>query len=245
MRILFALAVIGFGIETILCAQVASPALGVQYRVIPVIPWLPAIPWLAYAFGIFLVACGVAIATRRGVDAGAFAFACAFTIGAIVLVAPKYAMETASVSMRTALLELLAIASLAFMASMTTPRALAIVARYVFALCLIVFGVDHFEVLASIAGLIPGWLPWHMFWAVFFGVAFIVAGIAIIMGFLERRAYLGIGLMYAIWVVTLHLPRTLGLYHIPGAVHDPSEWSSLLIAVALCAGALWRAQETI
>jgi hypothetical protein len=45
--------------------------------------------------------------------------------------------------------------------------------------------------------------------------------------------------MFAIWVVTLHLPRVLGLYGIPGAAHDPDEWSSLFIAVALWGG-LWR-----
>jgi hypothetical protein len=48
-------------------------------------------------------------------------------------------------------------------------------------------------------------------------------------------------IMFAIWVVTLHLPRVLGLYGIPGAPHDPDEWSrsSLFIAVALWGG-LWR-----
>jgi len=44
--------------------------------------------------------------------------------------------------------------------------------------------------------------------------------------------------MFAIWVVTLHLPRVLGLYGIPGAPHNPDEWSSLFIAVALWGG-LW------
>ena len=44
--------------------------------------------------------------------------------------------------------------------------------------------------------------------------------------------------MFGIWVVTLHLPRVLGVYGIPGAPRDPDEWSSLFIAVALCGG-LW------
>jgi hypothetical protein len=39
--------------------------------------------------------------------------------------------------------------------------------------------------------------------------------------------------MFAIWAVTLHLPRVLGLYGIPGAPGDPNEWSSLFVAVAL------------
>ncbi len=42
--------------------------------------------------------------------------------------------------------------------------------------------------------------------------------------------------MFAIWVVTLHLPRTLGLYAIPGVTRNSDEWSSLFIAIALWGG---------
>jgi hypothetical protein len=52
---------------------------------------------------------------------------------------------------------------------------------------------------------------------------------------LQRWGAAGIGLMFAIWVFTLHLPRVLGLYAIPGALHNSNEWSSLFIAIAL-----WR-----
>ena len=43
--------------------------------------------------------------------------------------------------------------------------------------------------------------------------------------------------MFGIWVVTLHLPRTLGFYGIPGALQDPDEWSSMFIAIGLWGGA--------
>lgn len=42
--------------------------------------------------------------------------------------------------------------------------------------------------------------------------------------------------MFAIWVLTLHLPRVLGLYGIAGAPRNPNEWSSLFIAIALWGG---------
>jgi hypothetical protein len=42
--------------------------------------------------------------------------------------------------------------------------------------------------------------------------------------------------MFAIWVITLHVPRTLGFYSIPGAITDPNEWSSLFIAIGLWGG---------
>ena len=50
--------------------------------------------------------------------------------------------------------------------------------------------------------------------------------------------------MFAIWVVTLHLPRTLGLYAIPGVTRNSDEWSSLFIAIALWGGSWAIAQST-
>jgi hypothetical protein len=98
---------------------------------------------------------------------------------------------------------------------------------------LIVFGVDHFLALAPIGTLIPSWIPWHVFWIAFFGAVFIGAGLSIGLNLLLRCGAAAIGFMFAIWVFTLHFPRVLGLYGIPGAPTNPAEWSSLLIAVAL------------
>jgi hypothetical protein len=69
-----------------------------------------------------------------------------------------------------------------------------------------------------------------------FGVVFIAAGVGIGVGVLERWSWIAIGSMFAIWVITLHVPRTLGFYSIPGAFTDPNEWSSLFIAVGLWGG---------
>lgn len=105
-------------------------------------------------------------------------------------------------------------------------------------LALLAFGVDHFLALGFIANLLPKWIPWHVFWVAFFGVVFIAGGVSIAFNFLRRWGAFGNGLMFGIWVVTLHLPRVLGLYGIPGAPHNPNEWSSLLIALGLWGG-LW------
>ena len=88
------------------------------------------------------------------------------------------------------------------------------------ALSLIIFGIDHFIVLAFIAAFIPAWIPWRVFWSAFFGVAFIAAGVSIGLKWMERWGAIGIGLMFGIWVVTLHLPRVLGFYGIPGAPNE-------------------------
>ena len=85
----------------------------------------------------------------------------------------------------------------------------------------------------------------HVFWIAFFGAAFIAAGISIAVNIMLRWGAICIGLMFAIWVFTLHLPRTLfGVYGGSGP-HAPDEWSSSFIAIALWGGswALARSQQ--
>jgi hypothetical protein len=96
--------------------------------------------------------------------------------------------------------------------------------------------VDHLIALAPIATLIPAWIPWHVFWIAFFGIGFIGAGLSIGLNLRQYWGAVCLGLMFGIWVFTLHLPRVLGLYGIPGAPHNPNEWSSLSIAIALWGG---------
>ncbi len=224
-QFVFSFAIGAIGVETLVCARDFSHTLGSQYNVIPVIPWLPSIFWLAYLFGAIWIACAVGLLFNRTVRVAALTLAGLLFLCTVVLIVPKYAVTLGSMSMRTVVFEPLAIASLAWLL-----QGRAAIANYLLALSLIVFGVDHFIGLEPIASLIPAWLPWHVFWVAFFGVGFIAAGIAIALDWLKRPAAIGIGLMFAIWVFTLHLPRVLG------APRDPDEWSSLLIAVALWGG---------
>lgn len=229
-RAIFALAVAGFGLETIVCANVSANSAGYPYAVIPVIPWPPAAAWLAYLLGVVWLACAAGILFERTQRVAYAALAIALVFCALIFDAPRNAAHLSSISLRTRLLEPLAIAGIAWMAASLRGG------RIIVALCLIVFGIDHFAVLTAVASLIPNWIPWHVFWTAFFGAAFIAAGLAVAARFWERLALGGMALMYAIWVVTLHVPRTLGAYGIPGATRDPNEWSSLLIAVALGSG---------
>jgi hypothetical protein len=64
-RSLFALAIMGLGFETWVCARYVSHSLGPQSNVIPAIPWLPAVSWLAYLFGTIWVTCGAGLLLRN------------------------------------------------------------------------------------------------------------------------------------------------------------------------------------
>lgn len=239
-RPVYALAIAALGIETLVCANRATHALGPRYEVIPVIPWLPAIPWLVYAFGGILVLCGVGLLSRRTIGTCAMALGGLLFLCAVVLDVPKYAVDPGDMSLRTTVFETLSLACLAWLLPglHAIPLWLERGSRYLLALSLIVFGADHFLAVAFIAGLIPAWIPWRAFWVVFFGAAFVAAGLSVGLDRLRRPGAGLLGLMFAIWVFTLHLPRVLGLYGIPGAPTNPDEWSSLLIAAALWGG-LW------
>lgn len=237
-RCIFSAAIIAFGVETIACARNVSHSLGPQYESLPVLPWLPSIPWLAYLFGLIWIACGVGMLIpstlkKAAILLGALLFACA-----LILIVPKYAVALDSIGLRTVVFEPLTISCLAFLLAGrdAIPGWLARLSRYLLGLSLIVFGVDHFLALGFIANLIPGWIPFHVFWVAFFGVAMIAAGVSIGINILPSWGAAGIGTMFGVYVITLHIPRVLGLYGIPGAPRNPNEWSSLFIAAALWGG---------
>ncbi|MGB0064207.1 MAG: hypothetical protein WBP85_07155 [Terracidiphilus sp.] len=229
-RWIFSFAIVALGAENILCAHHADS--------IPALPFLPPIPWRAILFGILWIACGVGLLIERWLRASAYALGATYIFWTIVHVAPQYIANPGDMGLRTIVFEPLSLACIALLlpGPAVTPRWLTLACRAIVAVAMIVFGVDHFLGLAFIASLIPNWIPWHEFWVVLFGIAMIAATIGIGIGVLERWSWIGLGLMFAIWVVTLHIPRTLGFYHIPGATTDPDEWSSLFIAIGLWGG---------
>ena len=229
-RWIFSLAIIALGAENCVCARTPDS--------IPALPFLPPIPYLAILFGILWIACGVGLLVERWRRASAITVGATYIFWTLVHVVPQYIAKPGDMGLRTIVFEPLALACVALLlpGPKGTPSWLARAYRIVIAVAMVVFGVDHFLGLVFIASLIPNWIPWHIFWVAFFGVLFIAAGAGIGFGILERWSWAAIGWMFAIWVLTLHIPRTLGFYHIPGAIADPNEWSSLFIAIGLWGG---------
>src|SRR5437762_3104323 len=236
-RLLFSLALIGIGVETLICSYVSSHSVGPHYKVVPVIPWLPAIPSLAYLVGAILVVCGAGLLFQRTLVVSSITLGVVMLLSGLAFDVPRHA-DLMSAPWRTNVLEPIAIGCLAWLASGLgdIPGWLHRTSRYLLALALIVFGIAHFQVLTFIASMVPGWIPWHWFWTVFFGVAFIAAGVSFATGFLQRWAALGVGLMFALWTVTIHLPTVLNFFHTPGAPQDPDKWSDVFIVAALWGG---------
>jgi putative oxidoreductase len=243
-RLLFSLAIIGIGVETLTCSYVSSHSLGPHHTVVPVIPWLPAIPSLAYLVGAILVLCGAGLLFQRTLVVSSITLGGLMLLCGLAFDVPRRP-NLMSAEWRTNVLEPIAIGSLAWLGPGLSgvPRWLHRASRYLLAFALIVFGIAHFQVLTFIASLVPGWIPWHWFWTVFFGVAFISAGVSFATGFLLRWAALGVGLMFALFTVTIHLPPVLNFFRALGATQDPDKWSDVFIVLALWGGSWALARD--
>jgi uncharacterized membrane protein len=239
-RWIFAVAILDFGVQNIVVAHTTKPQL-------PVIPWLPSHPALAYLTGTFFLLTGLSLLLKLRPRLAALLLAAFFIVVDVVLIVPQAWAAPLDLGLRTLVFEALSMCAGALMLARAFPapgprwlEAVLSSGRYLFAFAMVVFGISHFLLLKFIGSLIPPWIKINptggIAWAAFTGAFMIVVGILIAVRWQDRIAAFLLGVMFLGWFLLLHLPRVFA----PAGLHNSDEWQSAFIALGMC-GVSWIA----
>jgi uncharacterized membrane protein YphA (DoxX/SURF4 family) len=225
-RITFGIASIGFAIQQLLHVVLQSPSPGP--------PWTPSSAFLLNLAAAALFSAGVTFLTDWNIRLGAGVLAGVLFLRILLIHLPNLLTHLHDPGPWTSTFEMIALSGVA-LALATSPAISSrnannafTVSRLLFAISLIVFGIQHVMYGAFIANLIPSWIPLRLFFAYFVGAAFFAASLSFITKVKASLAGFMLGVMFLIWVVILHAPR------IAAASRNQNEWTSGLIALAMC-----------
>src|ERR1700730_15409298 len=233
-RLFFAIAMVFFGAQFLIFVSSMSGPL-------PGPPWSHGVLFLDWLACVGFILAGVSIATGKMARSVAMVFGIVLLLYALFRYVPALVTRIHDPGPWTVLFDILAMVGGAWVLAasfsadgLDSPSRdnmvwrLADICRFLIAISLVVFAVQHFMYAGFVATLIPAWIPARLFWAYFTGIAFVAAAISIATKRMLGMAATLLGTMFFLWVVLLHIPR------VAGAVRNGNEVTRLFVAVAMC-----------
>jgi uncharacterized membrane protein len=205
---------------------------------------LPAREALAYLCTFISLACGIGLLWRRAAATAArvlFIYLLLWMLlikGRYILLAPTAEVSYQSCG-ETAVLVAAAWILWAWFAADWDRRWLGFaigdkgvrMARVLYGLALIAFGLSHFAYVELTAPLVPGWLPAPVFWAYFTGCTYLAAGVSVLTGVYARLAaalaVLQMGMFFLLVWIPIMAAGNISAF----------QWGEAVVTVALTAGA--------
>jgi len=208
----------------------------------PVPQGVPARTVLIYLCGLIPVACGIGLIVQRAAAAAARVLLAFFVLWFLLLRLPLLLISpTVDVwwaSCQTAVMMAAAWVLFVWFVADRDRQRLDFpagdrgvrIARVLYGLALIPFGLAHFIYLQVTADLVPDWLPWHVAWAYFTGGTFIAAGVAVLIRVCARLAAALSALQMAMFALLVWIPRAAA------GTLNAFQWGEFVTTLTLTAG---------
>jgi uncharacterized membrane protein len=214
-------------------ALVTQAIVGVWGPVPRFVPAQSALPWL---IGLIVVACGLGLVWRRTAPVAARVLLGWLLLWLLFARLVDALTAPAVEGYWSGCGETLVPAAAAWLLIARDGERGRVVARVLYGLALVPFGIAHFVYLKETASLVPAWLPAPNVWALATGGAYIAAASAMLTGVRARLAAVLSAVQIGAFTLLVWLP-VLASGHA-----DASSWSESVISLMLTAAACVIAQ---
>jgi uncharacterized membrane protein len=200
--------------------------------------YFPAGWFWAYLTGAAMIAAGVSFIVNKKSSLAAALLGTMLLMFIVLIHVPTIAGDSSAINWTRALQDL-AIACIAFMLAGSVSKEkskseflenVGKSSRFLFALLLIIFGVQQFLNLDFLTAKVPDYLPLRIFWVYLTGAAMIVTGVSVLANKKARPT----AILTGVFLLTINL-----LYHgylLANGLHNPLNWTAAMLDLAITCG---------